>query len=173
MFDFTQGDLGSNRAGHISARQREWLDRFGSTARGRGGATLWAALAFLPIPIILILALFLMNRGPRALLISSLPILAAAGCLVVTGILVFAYLGGRKARGGAAEPLVLDLRIAEGRAELGETHSARWGTGYFLTVAETRFNIDARGKFQDGERYRVYHVSSPAGNIILSHERIS
>ncbi len=173
MFDFTQDDLRSNNEGRISARQREWLEQLGRTTIKWGGTTFWIAVAFLPIPVILILALFLMNEGARKLLISSFPMLAAALCLVVFSIIGFSFLGNKKARSQAGEPAKVELLIAEGSAKLGETHSARWGKGYYLAIDETRFAFDARNKFQEGQRYRVYYGRISTGNLILSYEKIS
>lgn len=173
MFDFSQDDLRGNKEGRISARQKEWLDKLGSTTVKWGGVTFWIAIAFVPIFAIFILALFLINENTRTLMRASFPMLAATLCIVVVAIFVFSFLGIKRARSQAAEIAKVELLVAEGIARLGETRSPRWGTGYFLDIGETRFAIDARDKFQEGQRYRVYYGRVSSWNLILSYERIS
>lgn len=173
MFNFTNDDLRSNQAGRISARQQAWLTQLGRTSIRWGGATLWVGLVFMFFFVFLILALFMMNEGTRKLLVSASPMFAAALCFVLLAILLFSILSRSIAQKRAAEVSQAQLLSAEGMAKLGETRSAQWGTGYYLEIGETRFAIDARNSFEEGECYRVYYGKIPAGNLILSYEKIS
>jgi hypothetical protein len=173
MFDFTQDDLKANQTCKISARQQEWLAQLGRTTNRWGGATLWVGLVFMFIFVVLILTLFLMNEGTRKVLLSASPILAAALCFVFLGIILFSFLGRRVTQNQAGQIAQAEFLVADGTAKLGETHSAKWGTGYYLEIGETRFSIDARNKFEEGKRYRVYYGRIPQGNLIFSYEKIS
>jgi hypothetical protein len=98
---------------------------------------------------------------------------AVALCFVLLAILLFSVLSRSIAQKRAVEVARAEFLTAEGIAKLGETHSAQWGSGYYLEIGEIRFAVDARNSFEDGKRYRVYYGRTPAGNLILSYEKIS
>lgn len=173
MFNFTDDDLRSNQAGRISTRQQAWLTQLGRNTVRWGGTTLWVGLFFMIFFVFLILALFMINAGTRKLLISASPIFAVALCFVLLAILLFSVLSRSIAQKRAAEVSQAEFLTTEGIAKLGETHSAQWGTGYYLDIGETRFAIDARNSFEEGERYRVYYGKISSGNLILSFENLS
>ena len=173
MFNFTDDDLKSNQAGRISTRQQAWLMQLGRTTRRWGGTTLWVGLFFMLFFVFVILALFMMNQGTRKLLVSASPILAVALCFVLLAIVLFSILSRGIAQKRAAEVSQAQFLTTEGIAKLGETHNAQWGRGYYLDIGETRFVIDARNNFEEGERYRVYYGKTSTGNLILSYEKLS
>ncbi len=173
MFDFTQDDLRSNQRGQVSARQQEWLTQMTRTTNRWGGVTLWVGLIFMIFFTCVVLGLFMMNEGTQKVLVSALPILAVILCFVILAIILFSFLGKRVTQKQAEQIMQAEFLTAEGTAKLGETQSARWGSGYFLEIGETRFAIDARNKFEEGKRYRVYYGRIPHGSLIFSYEKIS
>jgi hypothetical protein len=173
MFEFKQDDLRFNQEGRISPYQEIWLAQMGRATVRWGGATLWVGLAFLVLAMCLILGLFMMNEGTQKLLISASPILAAALCFLLLGVILFSLLGRRVTQKQAGEFNEVQLRSVEGIAKLGETFNPKWGSGYFLEIGEVHFGVDARNKFEEGERYRVYYGSVHNANLIFSYEKIS
>ena len=173
MFDFTQDDLRSNQSGRISPRQQEWLAQMARTTNHWGGATLWIGLVFMIFATCVVLGVFMMNEGSQKVLISASPILAVALCFVFLAIILFSLLSRRVTQKQAAELTNAGFGSVEGIAKLGETFNPRWGHGYYLKIGETRFSIDARNRFEEGKRYRVYYGKIPTGNLIFSFEKIS
>jgi hypothetical protein len=173
MFDFTQDDLRFNQSGRISPRQQEWLAQMARTTNRWGGATLWVGLFFMIFAVCLILSLFMMNQETQKVLVSASPMLAVAVCFVFLAILLFSFLGKRVTQKQAEQITQAEFLTAEGIAKLGETFSPRWGSGYYLEIGETRFAVDARNKFEEGQRYRVYYGKIPTGNLIFSYEKTS
>jgi hypothetical protein len=173
MFDFTQDDLRFNQQGQISTRQHEWLAQMARTTNRWGGATLWVGLVFMMFAVCLILGLFMMNEDTQKVLVSASPMLAVAVCFVFLAILLFSFLGRRVTQKQAEQIVQAEFLTAEGIAKLGETFNPRWGSGYYLEIGETRFAVDARNKFEEGKRYRVYYGRIPNANLIFSYEKIS
>ncbi len=133
----------------------------------------WVGLVFMIFFTCVVLGLFMMNEGTQKVLVSAFPILAVVLCFVFLAIILFSFLGKIVTQKQAEQIVQAEFLTVEGTAKLGETHSARWGSGYFLEIGETRFAIDARNKFEEGKRYRVYYGRIPHGSLIFSYEKIS
>jgi|GEM_PF-5693407 hypothetical protein len=71
IFDFTEEDLKSNQRGHISPRQREWLNMTARGIRSSSWTSVSVTVGFLFLGLCIILALYLQNEDSRAALFSN------------------------------------------------------------------------------------------------------
>jgi len=173
MFEFTKDDLRSNQQGSISARQREWMEKQAASLRRSVGTTAWFVIAFLPIPILLILAVFMIGEGSRKLLVSAAPMLVIAFCFVIIVVSAFLFLSKLTTRKQAEEFVESQLLVTEGKAKIVKTFNPRWGSGQYLMLDEKKIMVHTGDIFEEGGHYRVYHGKTSVGEFILSHEKIS
>jgi lysylphosphatidylglycerol synthetase-like protein (DUF2156 family) len=174
IFDFTREDLRSNRAGYVSQRQREWLNRVagGMVRSSRSNALI--ALGFVFFGLVLILFLYMQNESSRAALSSSLlnVLLVAGAVVVVLVILVLAMvLTGRRSSALAQA----HLQKAEGIVRLDQSFSPGSAiTSYYVYVGDQRFAFseDMSTVFTEGQNCRVYFIQSGPMQMILSFERM-
>jgi lysylphosphatidylglycerol synthetase-like protein (DUF2156 family) len=174
IFNFTREDLRSNRAGYISQRQRDWLNRIagGMVRSSRSNAII--ALGFVFLGLILILFLYVQNESSRAALFSSsLNLLLVAGAVaLVLVILVMAMVLTRRRSSALAEAR---LQKAEGVVRLDQSFSPGSAvTSYYVFVGNQRFAFseDMSSIFPEGRNLRVFFIQSGPMQMILSLERM-
>jgi hypothetical protein len=173
-FEFTNEDIKFNQQGVFSPRQKEWVQTNVESLNHYSKATLWVALAFLPIPLCLIGSMLFLNESTRRTVASGSP---AAGVVCFLGILfvvLSVIIGIVISRKRKKDILESRLMVAEGRAKLHTTHNPRWGTGYYMILGDTKIGIVWKDKFEEDERYRVYYCKTRDGyDILMSFERLS
>lgn len=172
MFDFTEEDLKSNQRGHVSPRQREWLQMTARGIRSSSWTSVYVTVGFLFLGLCIILALYLQNEDSRAALFSNpLNLLVfPATILAVAAILAFSIWLARR----ISERLMnAQLQTAEGKVRLDE-ESGKGGTTYYVFVGKKKFSFgeDMSGVFKEGEKYKVYYCKSGIYEMVLSLERV-
>ena len=174
IFEFTREDLKSNRAGYISRRQREWLDRIagGMVRSSRSNAII--ALGFVFLGLILILFLYMQNESSRAALFSSsLNLLLVAGAVAL--VLIILVLAMVLTRRRSSELAAARLQKTEGVVRLEQSLSPGSAiTSYYVFVGEKRFAFseDMSSVFTEGRNFRVFFIQSGPMQMILSLERM-
>jgi len=172
LFDFTEEDLKSNQRGHVSPRQREWLQMTARGIRSSSWTSVYVTVGFLFLGLCIILALYLQNEDSRAALFSNpLNLLVfPATILAVAAILAFSIWLARR----ISERLMnAQLQTAEGKVRLDE-ESGKGGTTYYVFVGKKKFSFgeDMSGVFKEGEKHKVYYCKSGIYEMVLSLERV-
>jgi len=174
IFDFKREDLRSNRAGYLSRRQRDWLNRIagGMVRSSRSNAII--ALGFVFFGLLLILFLYTQNDSSRAALSSSLLnlLLVGGAVVLVLIILVFAMVLTRRRSSALAQA---QLQKAEGVVRLEQSPSSGSAiTSYYVFVGNQRFAFseDMSSVFAEGHNFRVFFIQSGPMQMILSFERL-
>jgi hypothetical protein len=154
LFDFTEEDLGANRRGRVTPRQKEWLAGMGQGVRRMSQLNAWIALGFLVFGSCLIFGLWMSNEDSRTAFFANpvnLFVLPVTAILVIGILALSVYFAGRVAR-KFSSPQVL---TAEGKIRLYEDSSGNsGGTTYLAYVGRKKlsFGEDVSGVFQEGSR---------------------
>jgi len=173
-FEFTNEDLRFNQQGVISPRQKEWMQKNVTTAGNFSKVTLWIVLAFFPILLCFIVSLLFSNESMRGVVMSASPAAWVVMCLAPLFIIGSVGVGMYISRRRAENFLESRLLVATGKAKLHTTHNARWGTGYYMMLDDTKIGIVWKDKFEEDERYKVYYCKSPEGyDFLMSFEKLS
>ena len=172
LFDFTEEDLKLNKRGHVSPRQREWLQMTARGIRSSSWTSVYVTVGFLFLGICVILALYLQNEDSRAALFSNpLNLLVFPATIVaVAAILAFSIWLARR----ISERLMnAQIQSAEGKIRLDE-ESSEGGTTYYVFVGKKKFAFgeDMSRVFREGEKYKVYYCKAGVFELVLSFEKV-
>ena len=172
LFDFTEEELKLNKRGHVSARQRQWLNMTARGIRSLSGMNVTIAIGFLFFGLCLILGLFMQNEDTRAALFANpLNLLVfPATILAVAVILTLSILYMRRLANRLAGAQV---QTAQGKIRLAE-ENGEGGTAYYVFVGKKKFAFgeDMSRTFKEGEKYKVYYCKSGVYEMVLSLERV-
>lgn len=172
-FEFTNEDIKFNQQGVFSPRQKEWVQTNVESLNHYSKATLWIALAFLPIPLCLIGSMLFLNESTRDAVASASPAVWVVCFLGILFIVTAVLVGIATSRKRTKDLLESHLMVAEGSATLHTTHNPRWGTGYYMMLDDTKVGIVWKDKFEENRRYRVYYCKTRDGyDILMSFERL-
>ncbi len=174
IFDFTEEDLKSNKRGHVSPRQKEWLQMTAGGIRRSSWTSVYVMVGFMFLGLCIVLGLYLQNEDSRAALFSNpLNLLVFPATIVaVAGILAFSVWLARR----ISERLMnAQLLVAEGTIRLDEEGRGESGfTSYYVFVGKKKFAFseDMSRVFKEGEKYKVYYCKAGVYEPILSLERV-
>jgi hypothetical protein len=175
MFEFTEEDLKSNRRGHMSPRQKEWLQTVASGVRSFSWSSAFISIGFTFLGLCIVLALYLQNEDSRAVLFSSpanLIMFPAIVLLIVAILALVIFLNYRNAHRLENSTLL----STEGKARFDEDSSGQSGiTSYYVFVGKKRFTFgdEMSAVFKEGEKYKVYYCKSGVYEFVLALEPVS
>ena len=172
LFDFTEEELKLNKRGHVSPRQREWLNMTARGIRSSSWTSVYVTVGFLFLGLCIILALYLQNEDSRAALFANpLNLLVfPATIVVVAAILAFSiWLARRISRW----LMNAQIQTVQGKIRLDE-ESGEGGTAYYVFVGKKKFTFgeDMSHVFREGEKYKVYYCKAGVFEMVLSLERV-
>jgi len=174
IFDFTEEDLKSNKRGHVSPRQKEWLQMTARGIRRSSWTSVYVTVGFMFLGLCIILALYLQNEDSRAALFSNpLNLLVFPATIVaVAGILAFSVWLARR----ISERLMnAQLQAAEGKIRLDQESGGESGiTSYYVFIGKKKFAFseDMSRVFKEGKKYKVYYCKAGVYEFVLSLEEV-
>jgi hypothetical protein len=172
IFDFTEKDLKLNQRGHVSPRQREWLNMTARGIRSSSWTSVYVTVGFLFLGLCIILALYLQNEDSRAALFSNpLNLLVFPATIVVVAIiLAFSIWLARRI---SQRLMNAQIQSAEGKIRLDE-ESGEGGITYYVYVGKKKFAFgdDMSRVFREGEKYKVYYCKAGVFEMVLSFEKV-
>jgi hypothetical protein len=166
-FEFTDHDLAANRANKLTPDQQK---RIAAHIRITKTST-WLAL----IACIGSVAVFFgiaYRLQPADGFGGALPVLILAAIVFMSIFIFFIIVGMIRSR-HLYNRLISVVEGSAARSTRKLKHG-RW-TAYYVTIAETRFQLSSRAQFeafQDDAHYRVFYIQYPPTHLILSIEQM-
>lgn len=172
MFEFTDEDLKSNKRGFFTPKQREIIENTAGGFRKSSWAGFKIVPFFLILGLCLILGMFLSIESYRTMLFTDPSILISlAGIVfVVFCILVLSIILAYRRADRLSNS---ELKKAEGKVRLDESHSESAGTAYYVIAGKIKFVFpeDVSGTFQEGKSYRIFYCETSMFKYMLSFEK--
>ncbi len=165
VFKFTPDELIQNRAGHLSAKQAEYLQKHTRLT----GCYTWVAIIviFGSMFALLMVAYNEMGDTDQS---PALPVIGGTFGVAFLIVLVFTGIGRFRARDVRAGK----ISVTEGQpSHSTKTLRNNIGTMYFITIGKVHFQVHNSAQYETfnaDTAYRVYFIRNPPVHIILSVE---
>jgi uncharacterized membrane protein len=166
-FEFTDADLSANRENKLTPDQHKRINTYIKIAT----TSTWLALIACIGTIGVFFGLAYRLR-PADGFGQELPILILAAFVFMSIFIFFIIVGMIRTRHLNNR----HISVTEGSAarSMRKLKHGRW-TAYYVTIAETRFQLSSRAQFevfQDNAHYRVFYIQYPPAHLILSIEQM-
>lgn len=166
-FEFTDHDLSANRENKLTPDQHKRITAYIKIAN----TSTWLAVVACMGSIVVFFGIAY-RLQPVGGFGEALPILILAAILFMSIFIFFIVVGMIRSR----HLYNRRISVAEGYAARStrKVKNGRW-TAYYVTIAETRFQLSSRAQFevfQDNEFYRVFYIQYPPAHLILSMEQM-
>lgn len=166
-FEFTNDDLLANRANKLTPDQHK---RIAACIKIANTST-WLALIACVGSIVLFFGIAY-RLQPANGFGEALPFLILAAILFMTIFIFFIVVGIIRSRHLNNR----HISVIEGYAARStrKLKNGRW-TAYYVSIAETRFQLSSQAQFEvfrDNTHYRVFYIQYPPAHLILTVEQI-
>jgi hypothetical protein len=165
-FEFTKDDLVANRANKLTAAQQKRIDAVIRIAN----TSTWLALIACVGSIVVFFGIAY-RLQPAGGFGQELAILILAAGLFMSIFIFFIIVGMIRIRHLNNR----HISVIEGYATRStqKLKNGRW-TAYYVTIAETRFQLSSQAQFEafrEDAHYRVFYIQYPPTHLILSVEQ--
>jgi hypothetical protein len=166
-FEFTNDDLVANRANQLTPGQQKRIATYIKIANTGTRLALIACMG--SIVIFFGIAYRLQPAGGFG---GALPFLIIAAAVFMVIFIFFIVLGMIRSRHLHNR----HISVVEGVAARStrKVKNGRW-TAYYVTIAETRFQLSNKAQFEvfrDSARYRIFYIQYPPAHLILTVEQM-
>jgi hypothetical protein len=166
-FEFTDHDLSANRENKLTPAQHKRIAAYIKVAN----TSTWLALIACIGSIVVYFGIAYRLR-PTDGFGQELPILILAAVLFMSIFIFFIIVGMIRSR----HLKYRQISVIEGYAvrSTRKLKNGRW-TAYYVTIAETRFQLSSQAQFEafrDNAHYRVFYIQYPPAHLILSIEQL-